>query len=215
MSHRQATGKTHFATLFALALMVGVGPVYGHGPDHAKHASAPASGEQTVEVTLHDEALVDQDGQRIKFVSDAIGDRIVVMNFIYTTCTTACPVGSAIFQQVQRQLGPQLGKDMIMISVSVDPATDTPRRLKAYGRKYKAGAGWIWLTGDRYAVTRVLEGLGAYPEDITTHPYMVLIGDMRRDVWTRFYGFASPQQIVAQANQLLAARRQATAARQP
>jgi protein SCO1/2 len=198
-----------------MTLVVSAAPTHGHDREHAKHATPPAPTEQTVEVRLHDEALVDQDGQRIKFVSDVIADRVVVMNFIYTTCTTACPVGSAIFQQVQRQLGPQLGKDMVMISVSVDPATDTPRRLKAYGRKYKAGAGWIWLTGDRYAVTRVLEGLGAYPEDITTHPYMVLIGDVRRDVWTRFYGFTSPQQIVAQANHLLAARQQATAARQP
>jgi protein SCO1/2 len=206
MSASSESRKVPVFVLFAMALAVGTSAAYGHGDNHAKHANALTTGQQKVDVKLFDEALIDQDGQRVEFVSDVITDRIVVMNFIYTTCTTACPVASAIFQQVQGQLGPRLGKDVLMVSVSVDPVTDTPRRLKAYARKYKAKSGWTWLTGNKHAVTKVLEGLGAYAEDITTHPNMVLIGDVRRDVWTRLYGFTSPQQIAAQANHLLAAR---------
>jgi protein SCO1/2 len=93
-----------------------------------------------------------------------------------------------------------------MVSVSVDPVTDTPARLRAYAAKFKAGPGWTWLTGSKYAVIKVLEGLGAYAEDFTTHPNMVLAGDAVSGHWVRHFGFTSPQVIVAQVDALSAAR---------
>jgi protein SCO1/2 len=167
-----------------------------------------ASTSTTLDVTLFDEPLLDQDGRRVKLVSDVVANRIIVMDFIYTTCTTVCPVASAIFQKVQAKLGDRLGRDVVMVSISVDPNTDTPPRLKAYAGKYKARPGWTFLTGGERVVDKVLEGLGAYSEDFTAHPNMTLIGDGRTGDWMRMYGFANPSQIVAQVDRLLTARRQ-------
>jgi protein SCO1/2 len=196
------------ATVLTVLLSASGGFVHAH--DGTKHADAPkgkpAPAAQRVDITLHDEELVDQDGRRVRFVSDVMGEHIVLVNFVYTTCTTTCPLASAIFQQVQAQLGKRLGNDVVMVTVSVDPTTDTPERLKAYAAKFKAKSGWTWLTGNKYAVIKVLEGLGAYAEDFTTHPNMVLVGDARSGHWTRHFGFTSPQVIVAQVDELAAAR---------
>ncbi|MDH3673098.1 MAG: SCO family protein [Gammaproteobacteria bacterium] len=207
---RSATSIRYLSTLLLGAALAGTAAgASAHDGKH--HGAAPpasaASAPATVDVTLFDEPLLDQDGRDVKFASDVIADHIVIMNFIYTTCTTACPVLSAIFQRVQGKLGNKLGKDVVIVSVSVDPNTDTPRRLKAYAKKLKARTGWIFLTGGEHVVDKVLEGLGAYSQDFTAHPNMTLIGDGRTGEWTRMYGFANPNHILAQVDRLVAARK--------
>jgi protein SCO1/2 len=213
--HSEAPIRYLIAFLLSATLVGASVAVNAHdGKQHtgATAGAPPASAPATVDVTLFDESLRDQDGRNVKFVSDVIADRIVIMNFIYTTCTTACPVLSAIFQRVQAKLGSKLGKDVVIVSVSVDPNTDTPRRLKAYAKKLKARSGWIFLTGGEHVVDKVLEGLGAYSQDFTAHPNMTLIGDGRAEEWTRMYGFANPNHILAQVDQLVAARKAALSA---
>jgi len=176
---------------------------------HAHHKAMmnkPAEPAKTTEVELLDRVLVDQNGSEVKFVSDVIGDRIVVMDFVYTSCTTVCPVISAVFGQVQNKLGDQLGDDVVLVSVSVDPVRDTPQRLKAYAAKHNAQSGWIWLTGHKRTLDEVLDGLGAYSPNFEDHPAMVLVGDGRTGQWTRSFGFPSPDRLVEQVNSLQAAR---------
>ena len=180
----------------------------GNDP-HAHHRammSKPAEPAKTTEVDLLDLALVDQHGNELKFVTDVIGDRIVIMDFIYTTCTTVCPVISAVFGQVQGKLGEQLGDEVLLVSVSVDPVRDTPQRLKAYAASHNAKPGWIWLTGDKRSMDKVLDGLGAYSPNFEDHPAMVLVGDGRSGQWSRFFGFPNPDRLVEQVNTLQAAR---------
>ena len=179
---------------------------------HAHHKAMltkPAEPAKSADVDLRDLNLVDQDGHEVKFVSDVIGDRIVVMDFVYTSCTTVCPVLSAVFQQVQGRLGDQLGKDVALVSVSVDPTRDTPQRLKAYAAKHKAQPGWIWLTGPKTTMDEVLDGLGAYSPNFEDHPSMVLVGDGRTGEWSRFFGFPSPNRLMEQVHALQAARQHA------
>ena len=118
---------------------------------HAKHkamTNKSAEPAESTRVELLDHVLVDQHGREVKFVSDVIGDRIVVMDFVYTTCTTVCPVISAVFGQVQKRLGDRLGDDVVLVSVSVDPIRDTPQRLEAYSKIHRAqphdGRGARW-----------------------------------------------------------------------
>ena len=87
-----------------------------------------------------------------------VGDRIVVINFAYTTCTTVCPVSSASLAQVQGQLGDRIGRDVGLVTVTVDPLRDTLARLKAYAGSVGAGAGWTWLTGPKPQVLTVNDG---------------------------------------------------------
>jgi protein SCO1/2 len=140
------------------------------------------------------------------FVSDVIGDNIVVMDFVYTTCTTICPVLSALFTQVQTKLGDDVGDEIWLVSMSVDPIRDTPQRMKAYSAKHRAGDGWLWLTGPKPAVDDVLTGLGAYTTNFEDHPSMILIGDGRTGEWRRLFGFPNPDRIVQIVNDLRAKR---------
>lgn len=182
---------------------------------HAKHRAMmnkkSDSGASQASVHLHDSVLLTQDGDAVHFVDDVIADRIVVMDFVYTTCTTVCPVLSAIFGQVQKGLGERLGTDVHMVSVSVDPGRDTPERLKAYAAGLKARPGWVWLTGDKTSIDKVLRGLGAYTPDFEDHPSMILVGDARSGTWKRFFGFPGPDKILAAVEELETARQVASA----
>lgn len=183
----------------------------GEEDPHAQHkamtkkpAEQPAS---STRVELLDKMLVDQNGNKVKFVSDVIGDRIVVMDFVYTSCTTVCPVLSAVMGQVQDRLGDRLGREVALVSVSVDPIRDTPQRLKAFAAKQKTKPGWSWLTGQKRTMDEVLDGLGAYTPNFEDHPAMVLVGDGRSGEWSRFYGFPNPDRLMEQVNALQAARK--------
>lgn len=140
--------------------------------------------------------MYDQDGNRRKFYSDLIKDKTVAINFIFTTCTTICPPLAATFARVQKGMGEKVGRDVFFISISVDPATDTPERLKAWGAKFKAGAGWTFVTGAKADMDRLMAALGgsiARPED---HSPMVLIGNEPAGYWTRAYGLSPPGRLV-------------------
>jgi len=159
------------------------------------------------QVRVHDRTLVDQDGRKVKFASDVIGDRFVVIDTFFTTCVQICPILSAIFMDLQDQLGSRLGKEVVLVSITVDPVTDIPPRLKEYARTWNARPGWEFLGGEKQTVDQVLTGLGLYSPDFTTHPAMFLVGDGKTGSWTRFVGFVSPEQILGKIDELAAARR--------
>jgi len=177
-----------------------------HAHHRAMMAAPPVNAPESTTVRLSDRELIDQTGTRVHFASDVVGDRIVVMDFVYTSCTTVCPVLSAVFAQVQARLGERLGREVMLVSVSVDPARDTPARLAAYAARHQAREGWVWLTGEKPVVDRVLQDLGAYSTNFEDHPSMVLVGDGRTGTWTRYFGFPGTDQIMARVNELAAAR---------
>jgi protein SCO1/2 len=188
-----------------ITLTLAASPCAADVDPHAGHRAMSQQSPQQAEmahIDLRDRSLVDQDGREVRFVSDVIGDNIVVMDFVYTTCTTVCPVLSALFRQVQGKLGDRLGDDVVMVSVTVDPVRDTPQRLKAYSAKHQAGEAWYWLTGDKPAVEDVLTGVGAYSASFEDHPSMVLVGDGRTGEWKRLFGFPSPDRILELVDEL-------------
>ena len=160
----------------------------------------------SLKVKLLNPELLDQNGAQVRFASDIVGDRIMALNFIYTDCSTACPVVSAIFSKLQNRLGEKLKQDVRMVSLSINPATDTPERLKAYAERFHAGPEWVWLTGEKVRVDALLKGLGVYNTDYTNHTPVILVGDPIRGVWTRFNGFSSPDAIAARIDELLVVR---------
>ncbi len=199
--------------IFAIVLALGGGPlaVSPAWVDPAHSHDAIPRDAQTVEarsvtLKLPDLDLLDQDGNRVKFKTDVLKDRLVAIDLIYTTCTVVCPILSAVFANVQNSLGDRLGKEVVLVSVSVDPVTDIPPRLKEYARRWGAKPGWVFLTGDKGKVDRVLQGLGAYAADFTAHPTTILVGDGAKDGWTRFFGFATPDQVLAKLDELKARR---------
>lgn len=172
---------------------------------HAKDGE-PEAEAKPVEVTLHDLELLDQDGRKVRFASDVIGGRIAVIDTIFTNCGLICPIISAIFADVQEQLGERMGTDVVLVSITVDPVTDIPPRLKKFAEGWEAKPGWVFLTGQKQTVDRVLEGLGLYSADFAAHPAAFLVGDGLNGKWTRYYGFATPGRLKSRVDELLSAR---------
>lgn len=177
----------------------------------ARPASAQAA-PSAATVSLEDLPLLDQDGKSRRFRSEVVGDRIVVMDFIFTTCTTICPVLSSKMARLQERLGDRLGRDVFLVSVSVDPTRDGPAQLLAYSKKWKAREGWSFLGGEPADVNAVLKGVGAYTANFANHPPMFLVGDGRSGTWTRLNGFPEVDQILKQVDTLASARGEKTAA---
>ena len=147
-------------------------------------------------MAIPDVEVLDQNGNALHFYSDLIKGKTVAINFIFTNCTTICPPLAATFARVQKDLGDKTGRDVHFISISVDPLTDTPERLKAWGAKFKAGDGWTFVTGEKQEVDKLLNALGASVSRREDHSPTVIVGNDLKGVWTRTYGLARSTQIV-------------------
>ncbi|HEY6659702.1 MAG TPA: SCO family protein [Pyrinomonadaceae bacterium] len=156
--------------------------------------SAPSDSSR--KMSIPDVEVLDQDGNALHFYRDLVKDKTVAINFIFTNCTTICPPLAATFARVQKEMGDKVGKDVHFISISVDPLTDTPERLKAWGAKFKAGAGWTFVTGEKQEMDKLLNALGAAVSKREDHTPAMIIGNDAKGVWTRTYGLAKTGQIV-------------------
>src|SRR5215510_14929142 len=143
---------------------------------------------------IPDVRVYDQDGNQRNFYRDLVKDKTVAINFIFTTCTGVCPPMTATMRRVQENL-PSHTSPIQLISVSVDPATDTPARLHEFAAKFKAGPGWSFVTGDKSDIDEILRALGVAVANKNDHTPMILIGNERADYWTRVYGLSSPTTI--------------------
>jgi protein SCO1/2 len=154
-------------------------------------------GSTEAALRVPDTTVFDQHGKRLRFYTDLVKGKTVAINFIFTTCNGVCPTLSAKFRQVQQELGERVGRDIQLISISVDPTTDVPERLNAYAEKFHAGPGWAFVTGSKPEIDELLRSLGAFSPDKNKHPQTILIGNDATGYWTRTLGL-SPAKTVAQ-----------------
>jgi protein SCO1 len=165
--------------------------------------SGPGTPTETRQ-NIPDAELIDQDGKTVHLYTDLMKGRVAALSFIFTTCTTICPLIGADLGRLQTELGQALGEDIVMISVSVDPATDTPQRMKAWGAQFGAKPGWSLLTGDKQTVDQLLKLVGLYTPDIQSHsPFLVLVNDRTGD-WTRVSALETPPAKIAEILQKMA-----------
>ena len=174
--------------------------------------TAATGSAQTSRMHIPDVELLDQNGRKLHFYSDLVKGQTVAINFIFTTCTTICPPLGATFARVQKELGDKAGRDVRFISISVDPATDTPERLKAWGEKFHAGDSWTFVTGDKPQVDELLRALGASSASREDHTPSILIGNDVSGVWTRTYGLAKTSQLVRLIDDVIAGKPAVTTA---
>ena len=139
--------------------------------------------------------ILDQNGKQLNFYDDLIKGKTVAINFIFTTCTTVCPPLTATFRKVQ-QTAAERGLDVKLVSVSVDPAVDTPERLRAFAEKFKVDQGWTFITGDKGEIDSLLQSLGVSVANKNDHTPMILIGNDTVDYWTRAYGLSPPSRLI-------------------
>jgi protein SCO1 len=171
---------------------------------HHHHATAPAAQDKrSIEnYKMPAVGLVRQDGSKAAFPAELDDGRPVMLNFIYTSCTAICPVTTQVFSQVQDKLGTDQGK-LHMVSVSIDPEYDTPGRLDAFAKKYKAGAQWQFYTGTRDASIAVQKALDAYRGDKMNHVPVTYLRAAPGKPWVRLDGLRSPDDLVKEIRGLM------------
>ena len=144
--------------------------------------------------------LITQDGDTVHFFDDLIKDKIVAVNFIYTTCPDSCPLETAQLVRVQDILGDRLGHDVFFYSITIDPEHDTPEVLKAY--KAKFGANWTFLTGKESDIILLRRKLGLYIEEIqdgsNNHNVSMIIGNQATGRWMKRSPFENPHVLADQ-----------------
>ncbi|HUQ69123.1 MAG TPA: SCO family protein [Planctomycetaceae bacterium] len=130
--------------------------------------------------------LTTQDGDTVKFY-DLIRGKVVAISLIYTTCHYSCPLETARLAQVQKLLGHRMGRDVLFVSISINPDFDTPEVLKDYANKYHAGPGWLFVRGKASDVELLSKKLGLYsspnPDNKDGHTPMLLIGNEPTGQW--------------------------------
>lgn len=196
------------AALLVLAVMAP--PLRAH--DHAEHAAraaaaAAASQGEIAASTIADVPVQDQYGRTRQFHRDLVQGRLVAINFVFTRCTTVCPLLGARFAQVQKLLGADAAR-IGLISVSIDPANDTPQELARWSRAFGAATGWDLVTGARADIDRLARSLGASAADPASHVPLVLVIDERgaAQPWRRLDGLADAAVLSAELRDALARR---------
>lgn len=169
--------------------------------DHCKPAPKNASGQQPANAQtqmpgIPDTPVLDQDGKRLTFYTDLVKGKVVAINFIFTSCTTICPPLGATFAKIGALGGARFGEDFQLISISIDPVTDSPQRLKAWGQKFNAKPGWTIVTGEKQDIDKLVKALGGFSARIQDHSPMVLIINDRQGTMTRAYGLAPPSRLL-------------------
>ena len=161
--------------------------------------AAPAVAQDTPSAAAKyftDVELVNQDGKKLRFYSDVLKGKTVVVNAFFTTCTSVCPPMNRNMEKIQEALGDRVGKDVFFVSITVDPEVDTPTRLKEYAKKFHAGPGWMFLTGKKENLDWALYKLGQYVESKDDHTTVFIIGNEPTGLWKKAFGMANVAELV-------------------
>jgi cytochrome oxidase Cu insertion factor (SCO1/SenC/PrrC family) len=152
--------------------------------------------------------LLTQDNKPVHFYDELLKGKVVLINFLFTTCKGVCSPMTANLARVQKYLGERVGREVVMISLSVDPQTDTPAVLKKYADQFHAQPGWYFLTGDKKNVDWVLYKLGGYTADKEQHSAVLIIGNEATGEWMKVHAMSSPTEIASAVTKLLASKKE-------
>jgi protein SCO1/2 len=177
-------------TILSLLLVAALLPVAAPSA-----AEVPKYKRTIVNYTMPDVTLVNQNGARVKLKNLINSNKPVVVDFIYGTCTTICPVLSAGYVNLQRKLGQNSG-NVHLVSVSIDPENDTPKVMKEYLKRYRAAPGWDFLTGSRADIDKVMHAFDAYIPNKMLHYPLTLIRNPKDGTWVRIFGLTSSSEFM-------------------
>jgi protein SCO1/2 len=192
----------HLAVLIATVLCL---PALASAEaDHSHHHVMKESAlvRSTSAIQVPDVELVDQDAQKVAFQALLDSDKPLLLNFIFASCTTICPVQSAGFAAFQKHLG-AAAADVQFVSVTIDPEHDTAETLKKYGERVGARPGWVFLTGHRGDVDRVTKAFGAYVQNKMEHSPATYLRAPGSDTWVKVDGFLGMSDYATEYAQLI------------
>jgi protein SCO1 len=146
-----------------------------------------------------DTKLKTQADRTVRFYSDALKDKVVLINFVFTQCGDSCPLITAKLVYVKKELGEAFGREVRFVSISIDPQHDRPQDLAKFARKFDAvHPEWLFLTGEPANVEHVVKRLGAYTEDIESHSTAIIIGNTAQARWKKVRPDAPAKAIAAE-----------------
>jgi len=192
--------------LLTLVLLI-AGSVSAQEPTTPQQPAAPQTQEKPPENNAQkyftDTVLVNQNGERMRFYTDLMKDKTVIIDTFFATCQASCLPMNRNLAQIQEVLGDRLGKDVNILSISVDPGVDTPTLLKAYSKKLNAKPGWYFLTGDKESIELILKKLGQFVDDKNDHLNIFLIGNDRTGLWKKAFGLAKSEELMKVVDSVL------------
>ncbi len=153
--------------------------------EHEQRGARPKQSDKLSNILLHT-----QHGKPVRFYDDLVKDKTVLINLMFTGCGDVCPANSAALASLHQLLGERVGRDIAMLSISIDPIGDTPERLKRYWEVFGSKPGWLFLTGKPADVDRLRRELGLYDRDPvidadpTQHSGILTVGNDRTNRWT-------------------------------
>jgi protein SCO1/2 len=158
-------------------------------PVVAEQSSANSEDElsATARSYFTDVRLVTQNGDSVRLYSDLLKAKVVVINAFFGTCTGSCPRMAGILAGLQDRLADHLGKDVWLLSLSVDPETDTPEKLKEYAERFHAKPGWLFLTGPQQNVDFALSRLGQKVARKEDHLTIFIVGNNKTGLWKKVF----------------------------
>lgn len=166
---------------------------------HEGHAHVETSVFQPEILHPADVPVTDQSGRQVSFRDDIVGEGPVVLTFVYSNCTTVCPVANTVLQVVQESLHRQGDSEVRLVSVSIDPVTDTPGKMAALAAELGAGPRWRFVTGAPAEMDRALRSMGARPDAVGEHDPMFLVRAAGSAGFVRVLGLPDPEELLAMA----------------
>ena len=177
---------------------------------------AAAAGTRDPKTYFTESDLVTQDGRKVRFYSDMLKERVVVANVMYANCKDACPLITKQLTEVKDELGDLFGKKVFFVSITSDPARDTPRAMKRYAQEQHADvAGWTFLTGSKGNVEAVLKRLGALSENFEEHATVLYILDVDNKRMRKMLPNLPPKAIAEAARLIATAEKRPAATAAP
>jgi cytochrome oxidase Cu insertion factor (SCO1/SenC/PrrC family) len=148
------------------------------------------------QIAIPDLRVIDQDGNRLRFYTDLMKGKVVVLSFFFTSCVDVCPMQGMALAKLQRRLGERAGKDVFFVSVSKDPVTDTPHRLKDWASKYRVGPGWRLVTGEEAMFRKLIRDFTGESLGGSNHLPVLLIGNDRTGRWIEAMTESGPDELI-------------------
>lgn len=197
--------KSHRFAAPMFALIVLWAPVTGRASDppcHAAPSADPREPKRTVEsYEAPDVTLLSQDREAVRLRDLLTGDRPVLVQFIYATCTTVCPPLSVAFAGLQRSLGPEAGQ-VRLVSITIDPENDNPEVMRRYLERFRARPGWTFLTGRREDIETAMRAFDAFVPDKMSHRPLTFLRSPRDGRWIRYEGLPGGATLMKEVREL-------------
>ena len=191
--------------LAALCLGLALLPQTGLSQDAvaAAVATSDAAAEEKARTFFTDLEVIDQNGKPLRFYSDVLKDRVVLINFVFSNCQDACPMATQKLIQTRNMMVDSVRDDVWFISISVDPERDTPEAMKAFASKQRVDESrWLFLTGSKQNLDFIVKRLGQHTQEVEAHSTLMLAANTRTRHWTRVVPMLQPNDIARKMREL-------------